>query len=48
MTWFKWKMWRLAWAKLDGAIIDRDGRWVHVIGNLCWLVASRHYPHPRP
>lgn len=43
MIWYRWKLWRLAWAcGAPGENRDRDGRWVS-LGNtrLYWLREAR-------
>lgn len=42
MRWFRWKLWRFAWSlNADAAVIDGDGQWHPLIGNLMWLVQRR-------
>ena len=39
MVWYKWKVWRFAWALNRGGVVsDSSGRWVPLVGHLVFRV----------
>ena len=46
MTWYEWRIWRVAWSRNRGDVIeDGSGRWVRVFHNLWWRESRDTYMH---